>query len=423
MIVGGIFNYSYYNVIAWGKGNAGYEQFPRNILECDVIDMDYEYLLFLKYDNRTSYTIPDLDDLLASLNILYTKRESPFIVLTPRKIAPLETASEDEFVYSFSCKIELYNKLIKNSIFKNRVSSTQLLFELLDQFITKDIEHEEILVRQIPIFNDEVGLPVKGDVIIPHRGDNDFLQKVLLTLSHIEGLCIFVGIDQEISERLQQIIDQFPAVHFYSFSPNPVGPYVIRNRLIERSSGDLQFFHDSDDISCRDRFEKISRFLADNNCDWCGSHELRLNYYKRTIRAVRFPENVNQALGSGPWFALLHPTSAILRKPFFDCGKLSEERTFGNDTKFLLNSFFYLQHISNVDEFLYIRRIHPGSLTTMGETKLGSPVRRALLYRWNSDFESIKMGNKSLVDSSLVFYPTSIEVKVCKVVGRLTNDE
>lgn len=412
--MGGIFNYSYYNVIAWNHSGR-YEQFPDNILQCDVIDIDYEYLLFLKFDNQTSYTIPDLNQLIASLDAIYTKIESPFIILTPRKDAPLDRVREDEFVYSFSCKIGLYNKLIKNNLLGNNLNTTQLLFELLEQLITKELEHEDILIRQIPISNDYIGSSTQGDIIIPHRGDNKFLEKVLQSLSHIDGLSIYVGIDQVITEDLQQIVNRFSHVNFYSFNPNPVGPYVVRNRLIECSSQEFQFFHDSDDLSTRDRFEQLSNYMTNNNCEFCGSHELRLNYYNRTLQSVRYPKDAGLALESAPWFTLLHPTSAIIRNSFYECGTLSEERIFANDTKFLLNSFFYLQNIHNIDEFLYIRRIHPGSLTTSEETKLGSPIRHELLFSWNTDFELIKMGIKNLDDSSLVFCPTTLEIHFSQI--------
>jgi len=414
--MGGIFNYSYYNVIAWNK-DGGYERIAEILSDCDVIDVEYEYLLFLKFDNHTEYSIPNLHDLIDSLDKIYSKIGSPFIILTPRITAPVLTASEDEFVYSFSCRIDLFNKLFKSILPKNSVSSTELLFELFDQLITNFLDHEDILVRQIPIIDDYVGSPTCGDVIIPHRGDNDFLHKALRLLTHIEGLCIFVGIDQEIKEQLKVIMDEFPHVNFYSFTPNPVGPYVVRNRLIESSTNNLQFFHDSDDISCKDRFEKIADYMNSNDCEYCGSHELRVNYYNRTLQSIRFPKDASQALGSAPWFPLLHPTSAITRDAFYKCGTLSEERIFGNDTKFLLNSFFYIPNINNVDEFLYIRRIHPGSLTTSEETKLGSPIRRQLAFWWNYDFQLIKMGLLELDKSSLTFSPTSFNVDFSKTSG------
>lgn len=308
---------------------------------------------------------------------------------------------------------------MKEKSFEQKLTSTNLLFELFDRLIASDLYHEEILIRQLPIHNDIMVSPVKGDVIIHHRGDDKFLQKILYTLENISGLSIYVGIDQAVSEELMHITDRFPSINFYGFSPDPVGPYVIRNRLIELGSQSWLFFHDSDDISCRDRFEKLIHFMTINECDFCGSHELRLDYYNHRLQSVRFPRNAKKSLEAAPWFALLHPSSAIKRDTFYNCGTLSEERIFGNDTKFLLYSYFFVDQIRNVDEFLYIRRIHPGSLTTSEETKLGSPIRRKLQRTWNTDFELVKLGITPLKESSLVFHPTNLDV-VMRALGSTT---
>jgi hypothetical protein len=146
------------------------------------------------------------------------------------------------------------------------------------------------------------------------------------------------------------------------------------------------------------------------NSDFCGSHELRIDCNNKTIQAVRFPTNVSMSLNAGPYHSLLHPASAIYRAAFYKCGTLSEERIFANDTKFLLNSFFHLDHITNIDDFLYIRRKHPDSLTNEESTRIGSPERLQLLRTWTTHFELIKMRFLNLGSSSLVFQPTSYNV-------------
>jgi hypothetical protein len=155
--------------------------------------------------------------------------------------------------------------------------------------------------------------------------------------------------------------------------------------------------------------------MLEIGCQLCGSHELRMDYFDRTVRAFRFPANVKTALAKEPGHPLLHPTSAITREAFYSCGRLSEERTFGNDTKFLLHSFFVLNDIRNVDEFLYIRRRRPGSLTTATETMIGSPLRRSLLHNWNSDFEWVKRGLMPLESSSLTYQGPAFRFNVKKI--------
>ena len=59
---------------------------------------------------------------------------------------------------------------------------------------------------------------------------------------------------------------------------------------------ELIFFQDSDDIPCAGRFEKMTGYINKNGSQLCGSHELRLDYFDKTVRAHRFPIDVMAAL-------------------------------------------------------------------------------------------------------------------------------
>lgn len=395
----GSINCSGYNVVLWNENSQQRSCF-KNILSFNFEEESYDYLLFLKFENQQLDSITDIDTLISSLGLIHNQNPTTFVVLTPRKDPPLYSASEDEFVYSFSCKFQIFKRLV-NLLNKATLLYTDLLFELLDHISKKKSEFKGILIKQIPFEVDKI-IPINSyDVIIPHRGNNDYLRNVLAFLNHKDGIKIYVGIDQDVTEDLFQFKKKYANVFLYNFTPNPVGPYVIRNRLIDLSDNELVFFQDSDDMSCMDRFSVISDYMKENACQLCGSHELRLDYYDRTARSIRFPIDVSGSLDTGPWHSLLHPASAITRKAFYECGKLSEERIFGNDTKFLLNSFFVLNSIRNVDEFFYIRKRHPGSLTTSPDTMIGSVIRKKLAHDWNSDFERIRIGSLKLEDSSL----------------------
>lgn len=388
----------YYNVITWKKGSSE-KHIPKHILQLDV-DTDDDYLLFLKFANHSD--IPNIDLLKKSLEVILSKNDKTLIILTPRKEPPLLTASEDEYVFSFCCNLTIFNKAF-NSMKGNTIASTELLFLLLDKNTCGSSLFEAVLVKQLPFYLKQL-ISINGcDVIIPHKGKAAYLKNVLHYLNNIEGTVGYVGIDQMMDKGIFKIIAKKPEISFYNFSPNPVGPYVIRNTLIDQGENDLIFFQDSDDFPCADRFEMISDYMYNNGCESCGSHELRMDYYTKTIIAVRFPIDVTASLRQAPWFALLHPTSAIYRKKFYECNRLSQERIFGNDTKFLLYSYFILRSIKNIDEFLYIRKRHPNSLTTSPETMLGSKIRRDLLRTWNTDFELVKAGELNLEDSSLCF--------------------
>jgi len=371
-------------------------------LSFEFLEEDFDYILFLKFDFAHAFEPVNIKDLTTALALIYQEDPDIFVILTHWKEQPMDRESPDEFIYSFSCSFNPFKEAI-HSYSNGAIDSQYLLFELLDHILKGNSAIKKILVRQIPMVHPAVANLNTYDVIIPHRGSDAYLGSLLFFMSQLERTHLFVGLDQEVTEEIMKFKNDYPKASFFSFQPHPVGPYVVRNRLIEESNHQFLFFQDSDDIPCADRFASLTDYMIRNECQLCGSNEIKLDYFEKTVRAIRYPKNVNASLLEGPVHSLLHPTSAITREAFYACGKLSEERIFGNDTKFLYRSFFTLNTIQNINEFLYIRRIHPGSLSTSPATKIGSPVRHNLLYRWGTDFELVKSGQLKLEDSSLVY--------------------
>jgi hypothetical protein len=187
---------------------------------------------------------------------------------------------------------------------------------------------------------------------------------------------------------------------YYQAASPPVGPYFVRQALAERSREEVLAFHDSDDLSCWDRFGCLEAERARTGCDLIGSNELRFDELEGDVTAFRYPLDASAALGMAPGHALFFPTSMITRAGFFRAGGLSTDRAFAYDTQFLLRAFFSLK-IRNVDKFLYVRRRRAGSLTTSPETGMGTPIRERLAARWEHDFEEVKSGRLTLEGSSL----------------------
>jgi hypothetical protein len=394
-------NYSSYIAYFWKKDGLVYRSEFRYLSFDSFGKSDnFDFVLFLKFD--LPFHVNDHNDvnLRSDLELLLDDEPQLFILLTNYQEPPSYMLSSDEFIYSFSCGYNNFIELLTQCNLNWSDSST-FLFILLDQMFKAESALNRVVVRQLPILNLMNCYSIKCDVIIPHKGSNHFLEQMLFFLKHIENLNVYIGLDQDITEEIINIRRRFSSAFFYNFSPNPVGPYVIRNRLIEESSSNLLFFQDSDDIPCADRFNRLSQHMQDYDCELCGSHEIQMDYYTKSIRAIRYPANVTSSLKNGPGHSLLHPSSGITRDAFYLCDRLSEERIFGNDTKFLYHSYFSLNNIQNVDEFLYIRRLHPNSLTHTAQTGLTSPARIALLERLIADFNMVKSGRLDLQSSSL----------------------
>jgi len=405
--------YSYYNIILW-KREAIFIHYRMYFLSFEFMDEDFDYIMILKFEFSHAFSDLNIKQLTYSLQNIFNAQMNTFVILTNRKDPPIYTESADEYVNSFSCSFRHFKELISN-FKRSEFHGKELLFTVLDQIFNGKSAFKKILIRQIPLQIEHVSANSNCDVIIPHRGENAFLSSLLFFLHQLPNLHIYNGIDQDLTDDILKLRKKYPATEFYNFVPNPVGPYVVRNYLIDASNNNLIFFQDSDDIPCADRFDKIGDYMANTGCQLCGSHELRIDYFDQTVRAHRFPTNVGSALKAGPWHSLLHPSSAITRDAFYLCDKLSEERTFGNDTKFLLHSFFFLSSIYNINEFLYIRRRHPNSLITSPDTMIGSPIRKKLLHTWNHDFELIKYGELSLENSSLRYKGTKLKFNVKKI--------
>lgn len=382
-------------------------------LSFEFLDDDYDYVLCLKFDFPDSIFFPDLAVLTKALQELFYQEKNAFIILTKRKEAPKYHIREDETVYSFSCSFHHFKKMVKNNSLAT-FSARNLLFELIVFIAQHKVSIDKILVRQIPFTTELYQIKRNIDVIIPHRGQIKYLANLLQYLQKIPKLNLFAGIDQPVVDEDLSILMQYQGVNFFLFKAEPLGPYVVRNQLINQGNSEFIFFQDSDDIPCADRFARLSNYMVEEDVQLCGSHEIRMDYFGRSVRAVRYPLDVMGALDHGPAYALLHPSSAIRRFDFYRCGKLSEEKRFAIDTKFLYYCYFKLNSIRNIDEFLYIKKIRSGSLTTSQEFGLGSAPRRSLLNQWLVDFILVQQGLLKLEESTLNFVKSKIKFKMLR---------
>ncbi len=254
--------------------------------------------------------------------------------------------------------------------------------------------------------------PVDGrcTLVMAHRGPPRHLRAALAHAAAIRGVegrtLVGLDIDEADMGSHEAVTSDHSGVEFFRVSPSPAGPYVVRRKLIEGVGDPLIIFHDSDDLSCSDRFEKLAPSLAADSVGLVGSHELRLDELSRRVIAVRYPLDVNGALGIGPSLAQLHPSTIVKRDVYERVGGFSTHVIFSADTQFLLRAFFHTR-VRNVDEFLYIRRKHPGALTVRPDTGNGTPARVRTEAPWWADFARVKSGSRKLEESSLRQFDSS----------------
>lgn len=327
--------------------------------------------------------------------------ETAFIALVPRSAPPAIDSKYEEPISSFICSAALFRKFLDLGL--DCYPST-LCFALLRAIAKGDLDVDRLLVRQVPLVRRTPGAQDTRAraLVLPHRGDPAFLRASLKFLGRTAGcpVKVRVGLDVEDENEYASFPRDYPAVDFFRFGPSPVGPYVIRQALAERSPEPLLTLQDSDDISSFDRFTVLSQALAETGSDIVGSHELCLDEMRTLVQPVRFPLDSNAALDTCANHALLHATLICGREAFFRAGGLATNLIIASDTQFLLRAHFNTR-IRNVDEFLYIRRRHATSLTNAPETIYDNPLRRKLSEEWTRDFNAVRSGKLKLEDSTL----------------------
>jgi hypothetical protein len=355
-----------------------------------------------------------------SLLKLVRTAPSTLVILVPRVAAPTSSNdTSDREVSSLLCTPGMLKQMVA---LRPGLSPIDACYELLDAILNGHISDvDRIFVRQLPDTSPVPPPAIFSDsptaLLMAHRGRRRHLRTALRYLLKCRGvpLRIRVGLDVDTPAEYGNLIHEHPEVDFFSASPSPVGPFVIRQDLATRSPEPLLAFQDSDDLSCTDRFASLRDEMSSTHCDMVGSHELRVDESRRTVTAVRFPLDVSAALKERTCHALLHATMMITRSAFFSAGGLSTDQIFASDTQFLLRAFFYLK-IRNVDKFLYIRRRHPDSLTAAPATAFGSPLRSRLGEQWSADFEKVKCGGLKLEHSSLSASVTSRQFRIERVL-------
>jgi hypothetical protein len=345
----------------------------------------------------------EIEESVAALVEEIPEAEKTFIALVPRAAAPAVDSDYGKPIASFACSADVFLQFLGLGI---DCHAETLCFAVLRAIADGHIETDRLLVRQIPFVGRSIAAPNAGSpataLVLPHRGSPAFLRASLKQIARAAGspVKVRVGLDVDDDAAYASLPEEFPDAEFFRFFPAPVGPYLIRQELAERSPEPLLTLQDSDDLSCYDRFTSLSAALGETGSDIVGSHELCLDELRALVQPVRFPLDSSASLNLCANHALLHATLMCHRAAYFKAGGLATNLIIASDSQFLLRAWFSAR-IRNVDEFLYIRRRHAISLTNAPETIYDNPLRRRLSADWTRDFDAVKRGELSLEASSL----------------------
>lgn len=326
-----------------------------------------------------------------------------FIYIIPEKTAPLEDWRFDGNCNSFMTRISTVKKNVKNiNVLNISEICYELSFSILNSKNHTDGFLAVTLVDSKPIQNNKIP-DDDCSIIISHHGKYNYLKTCLFYLEDFHHW-VYLGFDIDKGNKIvYALVNYYKKINCYLSNFNKKGPYGIRHELTVNAKGNLCIFHDSDDVSCVDRFSEIVSAFKQSDSEFIGSHEVRVDEIEKAVKIFRYPLDVNDALNKAPRHCLLFPTSAIRKDAYMKAGGFSNYLRFGLDTQFLLRSHFQLK-VRNLDAFLYIRRRRKGSLTTHPKTALGTKIRFECDKQWKEDFRKISAGKAEINKSSIAAF-------------------
>jgi len=215
------------------------------------------------------------------------------------------------------------------------------------------------------------------------------------------------------------------------------GTYLSKNRAVDRATGEVILFQDSDDISHPQRVAiQVSELLADDSLIATRTKYLRYNESNEQIVPVA-------SLRSK--YGLI--TLAVWKKAFLEIGFFDAVRRAGDDEWFQRLAHLYgAKTVKNVDVTLYLARLRSGSLVADMLTfaadgssveQSSSPPRRAYVQQFRSRLEG-QSDKEYFRDSFPPFplraqavYPDSVDVltpiheqvhaAICSIPARLAT--
>jgi hypothetical protein len=175
---------------------------------------------------------------LADLREELPAAQQVFIALVPLAATPAIDSAYGEPIASFVCSADVFLRFLGLGI---DCYPETLCFALLRAIANGDIAVDRLLVRQIPLAPRDAASLVSGApataLVLPHRGSAAFLRASLNQIARAAGrpVQVRVGLDVDDESPYASFPEEFPHAEFFHFSPAPVGPYLIRQQLAERS--------------------------------------------------------------------------------------------------------------------------------------------------------------------------------------------
>ena len=186
-------------------------------------------------------------------------------------------------------------------------------------------------------------------VIVPAYKATKFIDECLDSL---KGADILVGVDN-CQETLDHLLTRTD-IRLFFFEKN-VGPYIIKNTLVDRARFDNILFFDADDVLAEGVLEKIEEALLP--VDY-----VKLKYINFYTKITTEGNKMNDAV-------------IAIKRPVFNKLNGFQPWRCAADTEFAYRLEYNKLKVKQLDCLAYHRRLHGANLTLAKETGHGSPIR------------------------------------------------
>jgi glycosyltransferase involved in cell wall biosynthesis len=213
---------------------------------------------------------------------------------------------------------------------------------------------------------------------MPHFGCEEFLGEAVDSIlrQDLDDLVLVVADDASPTDRWRDVLGtrtRDPRLVLFRSDRN-VGPYRLKNRLLEGVQSPFVAFQDADDRSHPARLRKQVLAIQRTGCVAVGCSFSYLSSQGILVRRKRMIRNVNLWICLGRSFVTLHGSMLVRRTALDELGGFDGTTHFGGDSDFTLRAA-HLGRIRNLPDPLYDYRLRGTSLTGSSHTGLGSTAR------------------------------------------------
>ena len=202
-------------------------------------------------------------------------------------------------------------------------------------------------------------------VIIPAYKATQYIDHCINSINSVIEHEILIGVDACMETFTAAKEYECNNIHVFYFTKN-VGPYVIKNTLIDLAKYDNILFFDSDDVMAENTIDAVNNILLE--CDYAS------------LKYINFSGTNINTKGH-----VMNDAIICIKKKLFNSLNGFYNWRCGADTEFTKRLEYNNIKTKSFDHVCFYRRLCSTSLTHAKETGHGSPIRKSYVQIINTN--------------------------------------